>query len=139
MKIFFKWAFYIVSLISFIFIVIVSIAGGIVFYQASNAFITLKQGYNPIEIYDDKNNLISTDSCYYSYVSINDISPNIINSFIAIEDKDFRNHQGFNTKRIISSLFTNLTQNTSKGASTITQQYVKNAFLNNEKTISRKV
>lgn len=139
MKSIFKYLFFILTFIIFIITIIVSIAGGILFYNSSNANFILKTGYKPISIYDKNNNLVSTDNYYYSYASIDEISSNIIKAFIAVEDKSFYKHNGFNIKRIASSIINNITNNKSHGASTITQQYVKNIFLSNEKTIERKL
>lgn len=139
MKSIFKHLFITITIITFIITIIISIAGGILFYNSSNANFILKTGYKPVSIYDKNNNLVSTDSYYYSYASIDEISPNIINAFIAVEDRDFYKHTGFNIKRIVGSIYNNITNNESHGASTITQQYVKNMFLTNEKTIERKL
>lgn len=138
MKSIFKILYKSLTLFIFIFTILISIAGGILFYKSSNADLPLRQGYSPVKIYDAKGNLVSTDSCYYAYASINDISEHIIHAFVAVEDRDFFRHNGFSTKRIIKALFKNITQHTSQGASTITQQYVKNVYLSNEKTIKRK-
>lgn len=128
------------TILIFIITIIISIAGCLLFNKASNADLILKQGYNPTKIYDSKNNLVSTDSIYYSYVSITDISENIINAFISIEDRDYYKHHGFSTKRIITSLYNNLiNDNITMGASTITQQYIKNVYLSSEQTVERKV
>jgi len=62
------------------------------------------------------------------------------NAFIAIEDKRFYRHDGIDRRRIVSALWQNLKSKTyAQGASTITQQLVKNTQLSAEKTISRKV
>ncbi|MDP3052717.1 MAG: PBP1A family penicillin-binding protein [bacterium] len=58
---------------------------------------------------------------------------------IAIEDHGFYNHPAFDLKAIVRALFNNLIHGQSKGASTITQQLAKNAFLSPEKTIQRKI
>ncbi len=140
MKSFFKIIFRTITVFIFIITIIISIAGGILFYKTSNANLILKQGYTPVKIYDKNENVISTENCYYSYTSIQDISEHIIHAFVAIEDRDFYKHHGFSTRRILKALSNNLTnKNMSQGASTITQQYVKNVYLTNEKTIERKV
>lgn len=139
MKSIFKIIINTITLFIFIILSIISIAGGILFYKASNAFLPLKQGFDEFLIYDDKNNLVSSNNKNYSYASLADIDQNIINAFIAIEDKKFYKHNGFNTNRIIKTLYTNLTTGKSAGASTITQQYVKNVYLTNEKTLERKI
>lgn len=59
---------------------------------------------------------------------------------VAIEDKDFYKHSGFSLPAIARALWTNVRTNEAKGygASTITQQLVKNALLSPEKAWSRK-
>lgn len=67
------------------------------------------------------------------------INPKHLDFLIYIEDKDFYHHKGFNVKRIISSIYYNITHKDTIGASTITQQYIKNTYLNNNKSIFRKI
>jgi penicillin-binding protein 1A len=138
MKFIFKKLYFITTILIFITLLILSIVG-IITFNNYNAFITLKQGHNPIKIYDNNNNIVATDSIYYEYESINNISDNIIKAFVAIEDKDFYKHSGISTKRILKALYNNTFNNTFHGASTITQQYVKNAHLTSEQTIKRKL
>lgn len=74
------------------------------------------------------------------WVSLNEISPYVINGFIATEDRNFYDHFGFDPLRIAKALVTNITSGTrSQGASTITQQYARNLYLSFEKTWSRKI
>ncbi len=62
------------------------------------------------------------------------------NAFIAIEDKRFYSHKGIDFIRIIAAAKNNFLSGTFKeGASTISQQLIKNTHLKNEKTISRKI
>ncbi len=62
------------------------------------------------------------------------------NAFVAVEDKRFYEHHGFDTKRIVKAVLKNLASfSFREGASTISQQLVKNTHLTSEKTISRKL
>lgn len=62
------------------------------------------------------------------------------NAFIAIEDKRFLSHHGIDIKRIGGAAIANLRSGSkSQGASTITQQLVKNTHLSSEKTFTRKL
>lgn len=70
---------------------------------------------------------------------ITEVDEEFIKLLLFIEDKDFYTHNGFSVKRIFKSMYKNITKNTKEGASTITQQYVKNTYLSNEKTILRKL
>ncbi|MBI4092492.1 MAG: PBP1A family penicillin-binding protein [Candidatus Kerfeldbacteria bacterium] len=72
-------------------------------------------------------------------VELADISPSVINATIAIEDKDFRKHQGFSLTGIVRAIWKDLTTGSSQGGSTITQQFVKNAVLTSEKKLTRKI
>lgn len=75
-----------------------------------------------------------------NWISLEDMNPYIIDATIAIEDKNFYNHNGFDYLRILKALFINAkNRKTLQGASTITQQYAKNLFLDFNKTWSRKI
>lgn len=75
-------------------------------------------------------------------VPFENISRNLKNATIAIEDDQFYNHFGIEPMSILRAVFTNLTQGDllgGQGGSTITQQVIKNSVLQREKTITRKV
>lgn len=72
-------------------------------------------------------------------VDLDAIAPDVINATIAIEDKDFYKHKGVSLTGIIRAIWTDVTTGSSQGGSTITQQFVKNAILTNEKKITRKI
>lgn len=77
----------------------------------------------------------------YKYIESANIPDNVKNAFIAIEDKGFYEHGGFDVKanlRAVKALVVNKGAIT-QGASTITQQLVKNTFLTNEQTYERKI
>lgn len=68
------------------------------------------------------------------------IYDNIKHATISIEDKDFYKHKGFNAKSIARALFKDVKSGgAGQGGSTITQQYVKNALLSPEKSLTRKI
>lgn len=93
---------------------------------------------NSYYLYDTNNNLYTGTN--EEWIKLNDISEQMINATISIEDKNFYKHQGFDFLRIIKAMFVNITSGqTLQGASTITQQYAKNLFLNFEKRWSRKI
>ncbi len=58
---------------------------------------------------------------------------------LAIEDKNFYSHTGFDLKGWLRSLWTIITQRRLVGGSTLTQQLVKNVLLTQEKTLPRKI
>ncbi|NLV20712.1 MAG: PBP1A family penicillin-binding protein [Syntrophomonadaceae bacterium] len=74
-------------------------------------------------------------------VELEKVPVDLINAFIATEDRDFYNHHGVNYKGIARALLSNIQTRdlTGQGASTITQQLARNAFLSKEKTWQRKV
>lgn len=73
-------------------------------------------------------------------VKLDDIAPVMQKAVIAIEDERFYEHKGVDPVAILRSLIHDIrTGSPSQGASTITQQYVKNIYLSPEKTIERKI
>ena len=91
-------------------------------------------------IYDDKDELVYQGSSSSKWIDIEDVSPYIIDAIISVEDRKFYNHNGFDYFRIASALFNNLRSNSiTQGASTISQQYIKNLYLDFDKEWSRKI
>jgi len=74
-------------------------------------------------------------------VELKNIPKHLQLAFIAIEDHRFKDHPGIDIKRIFGSLLYNFKVGDAKaqGASTITQQLVKNIYLTNEKSWERKI
>lgn len=73
-------------------------------------------------------------------VSLSKLNPDTVNAFIASEDRAFYSHNGLNYKRMIKALFKNISSGSFKeGASTISQQLIKNTHLSSDKTIKRKL
>ncbi|MBI2086773.1 MAG: transglycosylase domain-containing protein [Candidatus Zambryskibacteria bacterium] len=73
-------------------------------------------------------------------VAFENISPNAKHATIAIEDKDFYSHNGFDLSSFLRAVWVNLTTlSFSQGGSTITQQVVKNSILTKDKTPTRKL
>ncbi len=88
----------------------------------------------------DKDGNSFTANTNEEWVPLKDISPYLINATISIEDKRFFSHQGFDFLRILKSMYINLVnRKTLQGASTITQQYAKNLFLDFDRTWERKL
>lgn len=95
---------------------------------------------NAIYIYDKSNNLVFQTSENKKWVNLENISPNITNATISSEDKNFYNHQGFDYLRIIKAMYLNIkNRDIVQGASTISQQYVKNLYLDFDQTWDRKI
>ena len=74
-----------------------------------------------------------------TYVTIDKISPNLQHAVIAVEDNRFYSHHGFDPEGIARASLVNLQYGQiEEGASTITQQLVKNLFLSQEQSFGRK-
>jgi membrane peptidoglycan carboxypeptidase len=82
--------------------------------------------------YYDRNNVLlwedKGDEDYKIVVDGNDIAPVMKQATIAIEDKDFYKHGGISITAIMRATFTNLTGGQVSGASTLTQQLIKQVF-----------
>jgi len=73
-------------------------------------------------------------------VDMKDIPQSAKDAAVAVEDKNFYKHHGFDIRRIFGSLVYDVVhREKGQGGSTITQQFVKNAILSNEKSFSRKI
>ena len=73
------------------------------------------------------------------WISLDDVSDYVIKATISTEDKNFYKHFGFDFLRILKASYINIINGkTVQGASTITQQYAKNLFLDFDKTWKRK-
>jgi 1A family penicillin-binding protein len=75
-------------------------------------------------------------------ISLSEISRNVKNAAVAIEDAEFYEHSGIRPKAILRAILVNLglmSGYSGQGGSTITQQVVKNSILTSEKKISRKL
>lgn len=74
------------------------------------------------------------------WVPLEEISPFLIQATLSIEDKTFFDHHGFDYKRIAGAVVADIKARAKvQGASTITQQYAKNLFLESDKTFTRKL
>ena len=94
------------------------------------------------EIYDKNDQLIGLiNAGHYEYVPISQISMNLQNAYIAQEDRRFKSHTGVDwiaTFRAGLALVKNRGEIT-QGGSTITQQVVKNTYLTQEQSFTRKI
>jgi penicillin-binding protein 1A len=77
------------------------------------------------------------------FVPYSAIPKNVINSFLAAEDKNFFSHPGIDAKGVVRAIIRNIQNIMSskrlEGASTITQQVAKNFLLTNEVSLNRKI
>jgi len=99
-------------------------------------------GAESTEIFDREDNLLYTvhGEENREYIPIADISTDLINATISIEDDEFFEHGGLDMLAIgRAALYEIFGIGTPRGGSTLTQQYVKNAFLSNERSYVRKL
>lgn len=89
-----------------------------------------RNGKPIFEVYGTKNREL---------IQITDVSQDLINATIAVEDAGFYNHQGFDFLGMLRALKNTFTGQGLQGGSTLTQQVVKNAVLTQERTITRKI
>ena len=73
-------------------------------------------------------------------VRIAELPPHVIDAVLAVEDRNFYHHLGFNPISIVRAFAVNARDGAVKqGGSTITQQLAKNVFLNSDRTLKRKI
>ncbi len=112
---------------------------GIYLYAYLSPTLDIKNA-NQFSFYDINGNLINQGSGNNDWVKIDDISPDLINAVLSTEDKHFYKHNGFDFPRIFKAMFVNIkNKSIVQGASTISQQYVKNMYLEFDKTWKRKI
>lgn len=94
----------------------------------------------PITILDREENIIEYISRQKGdNADISEIPEDLQNAFIAVEDRRFYSHFGIDIRRLGKAVLVNLSRGrVSQGGSTISQQLSKNAFLSNERTLTRK-
>jgi membrane peptidoglycan carboxypeptidase len=115
------------------------------FYHATTYGVSLSEekfekskGNLSIKIYDINGNQIKLSS--ENYIPIQKLSTETKNAFICAEDKRFYSHKGVDYIRMTGAMINNLKSHSfSEGASTISQQLIKNTHLSSEKTITRKL
>lgn len=93
-------------------------------------------------IYDINNNVLYETNFKkeLTWTPIEEIPENVQQAVIAVEDKRFYQHHGFDIIRIVKALISNFAEGRIvEGGSTITQQMAKNLFLSNEQTFTRKL
>ena len=73
------------------------------------------------------------------WVELDQMSPYLKEAVVAVEDKDFYKHMGFDLSRIAGVILIDIKAGSKvQGASTITQQYARNLYLTHEKSWTRK-
>ena len=93
------------------------------------------------QFYDNENKIIFTTASaeHRLPVKMDKIPKHVRAAFISIEDNRFYDHSGIDYRGTFRALVSNIMGQEVQGGSTITQQLAKNAFLTQERTISRKI
>lgn len=134
MKFLKKFVKVVLVIIALLFLVGIGIYG----YSYFSPKLEIKSANN-ISLYDKDDNLFFMGNGVNEWINLKSISDYLINATISTEDKNFYNHFGFDFFRIGKALWINLINGkTLQGASTISQQYVKNLYLEFDKTLERK-
>lgn len=100
-------------------------------------------GANATLLYDDKGQLFSSLHAEENRteISLDEVPVDLVEAFVATEDKEFYNHHGVNFKGIARAVVRNFQSGdmTGQGASTITQQLARISFLTADKNWERKI
>ncbi len=73
-------------------------------------------------------------------IKLDQVPPYLLETLVAVEDREFFNHFGVSPKSIARAVWVNLTAGqVRQGGSTLTQQLVKNFYLTNERSMTRKI
>ncbi len=144
MKKFVKITFISVLVIAFIALLSVLIFVGSNLIKYSNLQLDENKLISPstnVQIYDNANRLINEENTQTNkYIKLSNLQDYTHKAFISIEDKTFFEHNGLNYKRILKASLSNiLSRSLKEGASTISQQLIKNTHLSSEKTFERKL
>lgn len=126
--------YFVICILVFIFLI-----NGIYLYAKLLPKLDIKN-VNTFYLYTSDNELYFQGSGGKEWVNLNDISENLIKVTINIEDKKFYEHHGIDILRVLKAGFNNIKSGKIiEGASTITQQYAKNLYLDFDKTFKRKI
>lgn len=117
---------------------------GYKYYSKDLPDLSVVTGYKPklvTEVYSADGTMIGEFAFERrKLVRYENIPPHIRNAFIAVEDKRFFEHEGVDIKSIIGAMTENIQEGSwVRGASTITQQVIKNVLLTPERTLDRKI
>ncbi len=126
-------------------VILIAILGIIMFIFVTTAGINLDERKlinldNSITFYDVYDNVITEESDDRAITDLSNLPSHVKNAFVAIEDKRFYIHKGIDYRGLARATFNNIKSFSFKeGASTISQQLIKNTHLTSEKTFRRKL
>ena len=133
-----KRKYFIFRFVSFCFIITILAISSVFIYAKTAPKLKINSA-NSLVLYDTEQQVFFQGNESKQWVNLDDISNYLIQATIYTEDKNFYKHQGFDFLRILKAGYVNITSGkTMQGASTITQQYAKNLFLDFDKTWKRK-
>lgn len=123
----------------FLIVIVFAVLAGFYLY----AYITPKMDINKsnrVVLFDKDDQVFYQSSNTTSWVKLSEISDYAVKGIVDTEDKNFYMHNGFDYMRIMKALYRDIKSKSLKeGASTISQQYIKNLFLSFDKTWDRKI
>jgi membrane peptidoglycan carboxypeptidase len=99
-------------------------------FQTQTTFVYYADGKTEIGRFAEQNR---------TSIPLSDVPQHVQDAVIAAEDRSFYTNKGVDPKGILRAAFSNARGNSTQGASTITQQYVKVFYLSQERTLTRKV
>src|SRR4051794_22910206 len=99
-------------------------------FQTQTTFVYYADGKHEIGKFAEQNR---------TSIPLSDVPQHVQDAVIAAEDRTFYTNKGIDPKGILRAAFSNARGNSTQGASTITQQYVKVFYLSQERTLTRKV
>lgn len=127
-----------------------TVLGGVIFvdrFRKASDFVSfdkdkLNEVYTAVTVLDNEGNALS-EPLYINnrkQIPLSALHDYTYNAFVAVEDKRFFHHNGIDYKRVAGALLHNLqSRGYKEGASTISQQLIKNTHLDNSKTLKRKL
>lgn len=144
MKKFIKWSFITLFILMFVLLGGFGIYISSIYVNASTIELneeSLSTLSLSLQVFDKDNKPIKEENeINKAYAKIETLNQSTIDAFLSIEDKTFYQHKGVNYKRIAKAFLNNIKSGKLKeGASTITQQLIKNTQLSSEKTLTRKI
>jgi membrane peptidoglycan carboxypeptidase len=87
---------------------------------------------------DGKTQLARLGDTNRTNIRLSQVPPDVQNAVLSAEDRSFKSEPGISPTGILRAMWVDLTGGDVQGGSTITQQYVKNAYLTQERTFTRK-
>jgi len=99
-------------------------------FQTQTSYIYYSDGKSELGSFAEQNR---------TSIGFNQMPNDIKNAVVAAEDRTFWTNNGINPRSILRAAFSDASGGSTQGASTITQQYVKVLYLNQERSISRKL